>query len=397
VEDYLGGAPHAQVVPVLVAPWVFSLQTADLAYGIDYASRAKNCDVISMSHGGAPSLIWADAVNAAYARGTAIFAAAGDFYSWIGTDMGILVPSYTVYPAAFRSVMGVTGVTADGKTYAKNGIGHLAMHIFSLSAWSDYLFRGSFGADMETRWLFGYLHDPDPGQKWDNGLLHPYPIAAFSPNIPWALSSADPASGGAKNLIDLNGAGTSAATPQVAAAAALWLQENYAEINASNDWHSWRKAEAVYVALLASAARSKTGQPDHYLGAGILKAANALTNDYASIRAMADTRSTRPQNEKSGQVPPLGFSRALRDYYDGERSGAQLFFPWRRQPEFSQRADLRQSPKYFSDREIALRNLYFNGLLLEQYEKARTPRKGAEEACLDTRAGELVKEFGDPR
>ena len=93
VEEYLGGAPHATVVPVLVASWVFSLQTADLAYGIDYASRVKHCDVISMSHGGAPSLIWADAVNAAYQRGTAIFAATGDYYSWIGTDMGILVPS----------------------------------------------------------------------------------------------------------------------------------------------------------------------------------------------------------------------------------------------------------------------------------------------------------------
>jgi len=390
IEDYLGGAPHATVVPVLVAPWVFSLQTADLAYGIDYASRVKQCDVISMSHGGAPSLIWADAVNSAYERGTAIFAATGDFYDWIGTDMGILVPSHTVYPAAFRSVMGVTGVTADGKTYAKNGIWNLALHVFSLSAWREYLFRGSYGADMETRWLFGFMNDPDPAQKWDNGILHPYPIAAYSPNIPWALSSTDPGSGGAKNLIDLDGAGTSAATPQVAAAGALWLQENYKQITSSNDWHSWKKAEAVYVALLASAARAKTNQPDHYLGAGILKAANALTNDYASICAMENTRSTRTQNEKSGRVPVLGFSQAPRDFYDGERSGAQLLFPWRRQPEFSQRADLRQSPKSFSTRAKALKNLYFNGFLLEQYEKARTPKKGTEESRLDAKAETLA-------
>src|SRR6266849_4587073 len=41
VEDYLGGAPQATIVPVLVAPWVISFQTANLAYGIDYASRVK--------------------------------------------------------------------------------------------------------------------------------------------------------------------------------------------------------------------------------------------------------------------------------------------------------------------------------------------------------------------
>ena len=202
--------------------------------------------------------------------------------------------------------MGVTGVTADGKTYAKNGIWNLAMHIFSRSAWQQWTFRGSFGADLETRWLFGHMNDPDPAQKWDNGILHPYPIAAYSPNIPWALSSADPSSGDSKNLIDLDGDGTPAATPQVAAAAALWLQQNYQEITTSNDWHSWKKAEAVYVALLASAARSKTNQPDHYLGAGMLKAANALTNDYAGICAMEDTRADRAQNESRGSFPFSG-------------------------------------------------------------------------------------------
>lgn len=394
IEGYLGGAPHATIVPVLVAPWVFSLETADLAYGIDYASRVKHCDVISMSHGGAPSLIWADAVNSAYNRGTAIFAATGDFYSLVGTDMGILVPSYTVYPAGFRSVMGVTGVTEVGKTYAKNGFWNLLPHLFSLSAWEEWLFRGCYGADMQARWLFGYMNDPDPAQKWDNGILHSYPIAAYSPNTAWALSSADPSASGARNLIDLDGAGTSAATPQVAAAGALWLQQNYNEINASNDWHSWRKAEAVYVALLASASRAETNQPDHYLGAGILKAANALTNDYASICAMEDTRANRRQNEATGRVPTLGFSRAPQDFYDGQRSIVQLIFPWRRQPEFKDRADLRQTPKDFSTRTDALKGLYFNGLLLEQFEKGNTPKTGDEEARLDREAKNLCDEFG---
>lgn len=391
VEDYLGGAPHATIVPVLVAPWVFSVQTADLAYGIDYASRVKHCDVISMSHGGAPTLIWADAVNSAYERGTAIFAATGDFYDWIGTDMGILVPSTTVYPAAFRTVMGVTGVTASGKTYAKNGIWNLVMHLFSVRAWQQYLARGSYGADLESRWLFGYMSDPDEAQVWDNGLLHPYPIAAYSPNIPWPVSSTA-VSSKAKNLIDLDGSGTSAATPQVAAAAALWLQQNYNEITSSNDWHSWKKAEAVYVALLASAKRAKRGKPDHYLGAGILKARDALTNDYANIRAMEDTRANRTQNQKAGVKPILGFSQSPRDYYDGQRTGAQLLMPWRRQPAFVNRADLRQMPKDFATPELALKNVYFNGILLEKYEWARIPKKGRQERRLDACADKLARQ-----
>lgn len=388
VAGYLGAAPHATIVPVLVAPYVFSIETADLAYGIDYASRVKQCDVISMSHGGAPSLIWADAVNSAYERGTAIFAAAGDFYSLAGTDMGVLVPSSTVYPAGFRRVVAVTGVTADGKTYAKNGIWHLLMHPCSVQ---DWLFRGSYGADLQSRWLFGSMKDPDPAQVGDNGLLHPYPIAAYSPNIPWATTSTDPSTGGARNRIDLNGAGTSAATPQVAAAAALWLQQNYREITQSNDWHSWKKAEAVYVALLASAARAKPGQPDQYLGAGILKARDALDQDFTAINAMEDTRKLRDKNEKAGIRPALGFSKAPRDFYDGERSAVQLIWPWRRQPPFSARANLRQSPHLA--RAEALKNLFFNDFLLEKYEWGTTPKSGPEEDRLAARAEKLVQEL----
>jgi subtilisin family serine protease len=78
---WLGGAPFATVVPIRVAPWVFSIGTAELAYGIDYASRVRHADVITISHGGAPTQAWVDAVNAAYERGTAMFAAEGDFFS----------------------------------------------------------------------------------------------------------------------------------------------------------------------------------------------------------------------------------------------------------------------------------------------------------------------------
>ena len=99
---WLGGAPYARVVPVRVAPWVFSASTGELAYGIDYASRVKGCDVITMSHGGSPTQAWVDAVNAAYERGTAIFAAESDFFSVMPDPFpprGIILPASPVYPA----------------------------------------------------------------------------------------------------------------------------------------------------------------------------------------------------------------------------------------------------------------------------------------------------------
>lgn len=392
-EEYLGADPHATIVPALISPWVVSVETADMAYGIDYASRVKKCDVISMSNGGAPCLIWADAVNAAYERGTAIFAACGDFYNLIGTDLGFIVPSSTVYPAAFRRVVGVTGVTADQKTYAKNALWKLFLHPFHLE---DWLSRGSYGGDMEGRWLFGSTGHPDNAEIWDNGMLHAYPIAAYTPNTIWASSSVDPSDGkGSKNRIDLTGCGTSAATPQVAAAAALWLRDNYKAINAAGQWRSWKKAEAVYVALLATARRPKEGKPDHYLGAGILKAHDALTNDYARICAMEDTRKDRKKNEREHfDPPPLGISPAPQDYFDGQRSAAQLLMPWRKQPEFADRADLRQTPDDVATRNEALKTIYFNGLLLQQFQRGNTPRKGREEVQLNIKAKRMAHEFG---
>ena len=69
-------------------------------------------------------------------------------------------------------------------------------------------------------------------------------IAAFTPNMPWARL-------GASGIVDFDGNGTSAATPQVAAAAALWIQKNRGDYDEYPQ--AWMKVEVVRKALFGSA------------------------------------------------------------------------------------------------------------------------------------------------
>jgi len=219
-DAYLGGAPHAEVVPVRIADSVIHFGTRAMAQGIEYAI-AKGCDVVSISMGGVPARSWAAAVNRAYEAGVAIFAAAGN-------RIGASPPSTIVYPARFNRVVAVCGVTADRTPYFKEGL-HRKM-------------QGCFGppAKMSTA------------------------IAAYTPNTPWSIL-------GCHELITIDGAGTSSATPQAAAAAALWFQKNLTVPGLQG----WQKVEAVRHALFTTA---DDNVPDvsTYYGNGLLRANAAL-------------------------------------------------------------------------------------------------------------------------
>jgi subtilisin family serine protease len=379
-HGYLGGAPHAKkVVLVRIAPWVVSLTTADLAYGIDYASRIKGCDVLSLSHGGAPSQAWADAINAAYNRGTAMFAAESDFFSLAFDPIqprGVLIPASPVYPAQFRRVIGVTGVTADGQSYAKNFLSRLIQHPLSFG---DWIFRGSYGPDGSWLTKFGSSEVADPSETTGVhgvGMYRAYPIAAYSPNIPWSAAPS-PENQFAANSIVINGAGTSAATPQVAAAAALWLEKHHAEFD-EKSWHSWKKSEAVYDALLASAYRDPKIKiwPDRYLGVGALKAKAALRVSLKDIQRFKDKQF-------------IDYHEAPRDFADGARSLAALFGLVHHVP-IAERADLRQISRKDETREEALKRIYFNMILLEKWQNGRLPRADRDEPVFEARAAELA-------
>jgi hypothetical protein len=243
----VGGAPDAQVVPVRISDSVVHFWTKEMAQGIDYAAAISEqggtdfCEVVSISMGGVASRAWASAVNRAYERGVLIVAAAGN-------NFGDFPTRYTVYPSRFNRVVTVTGATL------------------------------AFTA---------YRTDKNPGAKGMQGNYGPpsvmrHAIAAFTPNIVRA-------EWGTTNKFSANGAGTSYATPQVAAAALLWLQSY------GGQYRGWQRVEAARVALFQSADKSRP-ESTAYFGNGILRAADALqiVPNVAALKMMPEDEVSFP-------------------------------------------------------------------------------------------------------
>jgi subtilisin family serine protease len=215
---YLGGAPQADILPIRIADSVVLFFTSAFAKAIQYAVQ-QNCDVVSISMGGLPSGAWNDAVNAAYEAGICIVAASGDCFAGLPTHN-------VVYPARYHRTIAACGVMADGRPY------------YNLPR--DVI-EGSWGPDSSMTTA----------------------LSSYAPNIPWARF-------GCPTTIDLDGQGTSASTPQIAAAVALWYEKNKAVLP-----RDWRRVEAVRNALFTSA---RPADPDKrkYIGRGILQAKAAL-------------------------------------------------------------------------------------------------------------------------
>jgi subtilisin family serine protease len=225
--DAIGGAPGAEIIPLRVATSVVLFKTGAVAEALDYliapdGDSTLRADVVSMSMGGLASRAWADVVNRAYDAGIVIVTAAGNNYP--------LTPQSIVYPARFKRVIAACGVMADGRPYIRRNVlpGRMA---------------GNYG----------------PPSKMATAL------SAYTPNTPWAEINCEA-------LIDMDGAGTSSATPQIAAAAALWLQKHKPSLALDAPW---KTVEAVRHALFASAGKA-AADPDEFLGRGVLRAKNAL-------------------------------------------------------------------------------------------------------------------------
>lgn len=216
-NDYLGGAPQAEIVPLRISNSVVLFYVSAFAQALQYAVQ-QACDVVSISMGGLPSKAWSEAVNSAYESGICIVAAAGN-------NIEGLPSHHVVYPARYHRTIAVCGVMANGQPY------------YNITAPA---LEGSWGPDS-------CMSDA---------------IATYTPNIPWAVF-------GCPSTLRFNGEGTSAATPQIAAAVALWFEKYKNSLP-----RDWRRIEAVRHALFSSA-KAKGVDAQHF-GKGILQANEAL-------------------------------------------------------------------------------------------------------------------------
>lgn len=227
-KDWIGGTPHSGIIPIRIADWVVRLTTSTMVQGFDYAITA-GAHVLTMSMGGVSSHALADAVNRAYDDGVFMVTAAGNNFSHLPT------PKSIVFPARYSRVLAACGVMSDGRSYSGLSFGTL---------------QGNYG----------------PPSKMATAL------GAYTPNVPWAKIDC-------QKIVDMDGAGTSVATPQIAAAAALWLAAHWDVVQKYPQ--PWMRIEAVRGALFDSADHStaKMGPQEtlEKIGRGVLRADRALS------------------------------------------------------------------------------------------------------------------------
>src|ERR1051325_3108051 len=243
LNDYLGGAPFADIVELRIGNSVvlidgvgsfirrLQFKTSAFVQGLRFAIENR-CNVVSMSLGGLPSRAWSETVNEAYDAGICICAAAGNYFQ-------DLMPHFVVYPARYRRVLAVCGAMADHTPYF-------------------------------------HIQRPDFQGSWGPQSCMTEAIASYTPNIPWAVYKTEE--------IRENGEGTSAATPQVAAAVALWYQK-YKQIQLPG----WQRVEAARHALFHTAKAAKNDPGREHCGRGILQARQALDIDPSQSPAKAPT------------------------------------------------------------------------------------------------------------
>lgn len=238
-EGVFGAIPFAEIVPIRIHESVALLRVKAFEKAVDYAIQ-QGCEVISMSMAGMPSKAWARAVNKAYLNGVVVVTAAGN--NWDG-GWGVLAPKTVLYPARWERVIAATGAAYDHKPY----VFKIRPELEALEG--DYM-QGSYGPARAMKAA----------------------IAAYTPNVSWATLNNN------GRYFDLGGGGTSSATPQVAATAALWICRHRQALDAMLAEHpheKWRKVEAVKAALKESANKDYP-EYEKFYGYGIIRANDAL-------------------------------------------------------------------------------------------------------------------------
>lgn len=244
-EGIIGYVPFAHVIPMRISETVVIMDATNFCAAVEYAIEQK-CEVITMSMAGKPSGNMAKVINKAYEHGITIVTAAGN--SWT-EGIRCITPKTVLYPARFPRVIAACGVCQNQKPY-------------DFEAQELYAEKGDSGIEvMQGNW--------GPAQAMG------YALAAYTPNLPWADGEKD-MKGHYLHIFKKGGGGTSSATPQIAAAAALWIMEHRAELDQKGYSGTWKQVEAVRQALFGSADKTTFGDWKKYYGNGILKALRAL-------------------------------------------------------------------------------------------------------------------------
>ena len=251
-----GAIPFAEIVPIRICETVALLRTSAFVKAVEYAI-SQGCDVISMSMAGVPTKAWATVVNKAYENGVVLVTAAGN--SWY-KGFKVISPKRLLYPARWDRVIAATGVSYNQKPYVMK-----VQQNNATGSSGDYQ-QGNYG--------------PESAMK--------SAIAAYTPNITWATLNDE------NNPYRLNGGGTSSATPQIAAAAALWIARYRKEIDdliKDKPTEKWKKVEMVKTALFSQADKSYP-ESKKYFGQGTLKAFNALSVSPSDINLVKAKEAT---------------------------------------------------------------------------------------------------------
>jgi subtilisin family serine protease len=272
-EGFFGGIPFAKVIPVRICDTVYnSFNANDVARGIEYAIE-MGCEVITMSMAGYPTRRVAKAVNKAYEAGVVVVTAAGN--NWI-KGVSKLTPKAVMYPARFDRVIAACGVCYNEKPYD-----------FAANE-EEMKLRSEGGDTMQGNW------GPEKAMRTA--------LAAYTPNLAWANNNPNN-----NYRFSRTGGGTSSATPQIAAAAALWIAYNRQELIDKQYKGTWKQAEAVRQALFQSGGIDYPGYKKYY-GNGSLKASAALDLS-ADIFAME----LKPAEEAS--VSFLGIDKFISQWF----------------------------------------------------------------------------------
>lgn len=236
IPKYVGAFPYARVMSLRISDNVKILGAKKMAKAVRYAID-KKADVITMSMAGAPSKIMMDAINDAYEAGIVVVTAGGNKWQ---RGLKKILPDRLMYPAMFNRVIAAVGANYEDKPYQVD-----YNEIPSM--------RDSGSLYMES--CYG------PQSAMNTAL------AAYTPNVTWMGTSMG-------KMFSRTGGGTSSATPQIAAAAALYIHkygDYFKDLKGDN---RWKKAEIVRTALF-NKARKDCGYMS-YFGNGILRAADTL-------------------------------------------------------------------------------------------------------------------------